>query len=444
MVDAIDIAEEILSKKNLDQWEIFWQTSSSFRCQTKKLETDFFQKADISGIAVRLVRNGKMGFSFSSNLDANSLAQTVETAEAIADVTVEDPDYGFVQPTDSKVESNGLFHPEIKDMKELDKIGISRIIEESAFTYDKKVTSIRSSGYTDVELDVEIRNSHGLRLHGKSGLASIWVELMAQAGDEQEMCYWRFQSRNPRDLDPVRLAHIASERAIKRLGGERISSMKCPVLIENIVAASFLETLSNTFLAESHFKKTASPRITIGAEVFSPLINIFDNGLDTDGAYAFPFDGEGTPARRTTVVRTGRIESLLSDSYYSRKMKAPITGNCRRSGFDSTPFNGITNLFIQKGNLEIPDLMRELNSGIMITEVMGLHTANPITGDFSVGASGFLISGGQIVRPVKGIAIAGNLLDLFNKVIFLGSDFEFFGNVGAPSMVVEILAVSGQ
>ena len=444
MVDAIDVTEEILSKKNLDQWEIFLQTSSSFRCQTKKLETDFFQKADISGIAVRLVRNGKMGFSFSSNLDANSLAQTVETAEAIADVTVEDPDYGFVQPTDSKVESNGLFHPEIKDMKELDKIGISRIIEESAFAYDKKVTSIRSSGYTDVELDVEIRNSYGLRVHGKSGLASIWVELMAQTGDEQEMCYWRFQSRNPRDLDPVRLAHIASDRAIKRLGGERISSMKCPVLIENTVAASFLETLSNTFLAESHFKKTASPRITIGAEVFSPLINIFDNGLDTDGAYAFPFDGEGTPARRTTVVRTGRIESLLSDSYYSRKMKAPITGNCRRSGFDSTPFNGITNLFIQKGNLEIPDLMRELNSGIMITEVMGLHTANPITGDFSVGASGFLISGGQIVRPVKGIAIAGNLLDLFKKVIFLGSDFEFFGNVGAPSMVVEILAVSGQ
>ena len=444
MVDAIDIAEDILRKKNLDQWEIFRQKSSSFRCQTKKLETDFFQKADISGIAVRLVKNGKIGFSFSSNLDAKSLAQTIETADAIADVTIEDSDYGFIQPTDSKVESSGLFHPEINEMKELDKIGIARIIEESAFAYDKKVTSIRSSGYSDVELDVEIRNSHGLRIQGKSGLASIWIELMAQTGDEQEMCYWRYQSRNPRDLDPVRLAQIASDRAIKRLGGERISSTKCPVLIENVVVASFLETLANSFLAESHFKKTASPRITIGADVFSPLVNIFDSGLDADGAYAFPFDGEGTPARRTAVVGSGRINSFLSDSYYGRKMKAPITGNCRRSGFDSPPFNGITNLFIQKGNLEIGDLMKELNSGIMITEVMGLHTANPITGDFSVGASGFLISGGQIVHPVKGIAIAGNMLDLFKRVIFLGSDFEFFGNVGAPSMVVEILAVSGQ
>ena len=235
---------------------------------------------------------------------------------------------------------------------------------------------------------------------------------MAQSGKEQEMSYWSSQARNPQMLDPVKLAERGANRAISRLGGVAVPSTKCPVLIENSVVASLLETLSNSFLAESHFKKTVSPRVNIGSEVFAPTINIFDSGLEINGANAFPFDGEGAPSRLTVVAQAGTLTSVLSDNYYSKKLKTPCTANSCRSGFDSAPFNGVTNLFIERGKSTQSDLMKDVGSGIMITEVMGLHTANPISGDFSVGATGFKISGWTIDHPVKGIAIAGNLIDL--------------------------------
>lgn len=444
MFDAINIAEEILKKKKLDQWEIFFQSSSSFRAETKQLETDFLHKAEISGIAVRLIKNHKSGFSFSSNLDYTSLKETVDMAESIADVTSGDSDYGFCEPVETRLETNGFFNPDIEETSELEKIQVARVIEETAFAHERRISAIRSSGYTDLILDVEVRNSLGLRMRGKAGLATIWVELMAQSGSEQEMCYWSDHARTPKALDPARLARIGAERAINRLGGVAISSTKCPVLIENSVAASLLQTLSNSFLAESHFKKTASPRLEIGSEIFSPLINIFDSSLDIRGAHAFPFDGEGVPSMSTAVVNAGVIVSFLSDYYYSKKLNAIHTANCRRSGFDSPPFNGVTNLFIREGHLALSDLMKEVGSGVMITEVMGLHTANPISGDFSVGAAGFKISNGRIDHPVKGIAIAGNLIDLFRQVTHIGSDFQFFGHVGAPSLVVESLSISGE
>ena len=444
MLEAVNIVEEILTKRKLDQWEIFWQRSNNFRVQTKRNETDFLQKAELSGIAVRLIKNQRIGFSFSSNLDYTSLKQTIDMAESVAEVTLDDPDYSFSGPVDSRQEMNEFFHSKVEEINELEKISIARTIEERAFAYDKRVGAIRSSGYLDFILEAEVRNSSGLRVRGKAGLAKIWIELMAQSGKEQEMSYWSSQARSPQMLDPVKLAEIGADRAISRLGGVAVPSTKCPVLIENSVVASLLETLSNSFLAESHFKKTVSPRVNIGLKVFAPTINIFDSSLEIDGANAFPFDGEGAPSQLTVVAQAGTLTSVLSDNYYSKKLKTRCTANSCRSGFDSAPFNGVTNLFIERGKSAQSDLMKDVGSGIMITEVMGLHTANPISGDFSVGATGFKVSGGQIDHPVKGIAIAGNLIDLFGNVRRVGADFEFFGNIGAPSVVVESLSISGE
>ncbi len=444
MSESVNIAEEILNKRELDQWEIFLQKSSNFRVETKQGETDFVQKAEISGLAVRLIKNQKMGFSFSSNLDYASLKQTVDVAESVADVTLEDPDYSFVSPVESTRATNGFFCPEIEETNELDKISIARTIEETAFSHDKRVSAVRSSGYSDYILEAEIRNSLGLRVQAKAGLARIWIELMAQSASGQEMSYWSSQARNPKTLDPVKLGQVGADRAINRLGGVAMQSTKCPVLIENTVAASLLGTLSNAFLAESHYKKTVSPRVYVGSKVFAPTINVFDGGLDPEGARAFPFDGEGTPSQLTAIVLDGEVMSLLADNYYSRKLQTKRTANSCRSSFDSAPFNGVTNLFIERGNSTQSELIRDIGSGIMITEVMGLHTANPISGDFSVGAAGFKISGGRIDHPIKGIAIAGNLIDFLGLVRNVGADFQFFGAFGAPSLLVESLSISGE
>ncbi len=444
MSEPIAMAKDILSKKKLDQWEIFLQRSSAFRVETKQGETDFLQKAELSGMAVRLIKNRRMGFSFSSDLGFASLKQTVDTAESIAEVTSEDSDYSFPGSSGPVMEISSLFCPEIETVDELEKISIAKTIEQTAFDHDKRISAIRSSGYADFIIEAQILNSLGLNIKGKAGISRIWIELMAQSGAEQEMGYWASQARDPKMLDPVKLGQTAADRAIRSLGGKAIPSTKCPALIENSVVVRLLETLSNSFIAESHFKKTVSPRVSIGSEVFSNVVNIFDSGLEIDGSKAFPFDGEGVPSQETTVVDRGKIQSYLADNYYAKKLKTGRTANSCRSGFDSAPFNGVTNLFVKPGNASQSDMIKDVGSGILITEVMGLHTANPISGDFSVGAAGFKISGGRIDHPVKGIAIAGNIIDLFGSVKMVGADFEFFGSFGAPSLLVDNLSISGE
>lgn len=286
-------------------------------------------------------------------------------------------------------------------------------------------------------------NSLGLDVSDRTGMSSLWVELMAEDSGEQETSYWYDQNRNPEDLDPVQIAQIAATRAIRALGGKSVKSKKLPVLFENSTASGLLNVLSNSFVAENHYKKTASPTVVKGAKLFSKKLRIVDDGTDERGDLAFGFDGEGFPTQKTLVVDSGAVNSWLYDRYYGMKFSHPSTGNSKRSGFEAPPGSGITNLYIEPGDLSLDEMILKMSNGIMVTEVMGLHTANPVSGDFSVGVSGFSISNGSIEHPVKGIAIAGNLLELFGRILEVGDDFRFFGNVGSASLLCESLIVSG-
>ena len=444
MLKPIDVVEELLRKRKIDQWEIFFQTSMNFRVETKNLEVDFLQKAKLAGMAIRLIIDQKMGFSYTSDLTNLSLQQTVDMAGTIARSSSRDRDHSFPEPDSLPIDETVFFNKDILHTDEQEKIRIARVLEESVFSCDQRVSAVRSSGYSDVSLQVEIRNSNGLRLQGKAGLARMWVELMAQDGTHQEMGYWTEQSRSPKSLDPKKIASTAAQRTLSKLGANTVRSTKCKIILENLVAASFLDTLSNSFLAESQFKATASPRVSIGSQSFSTCLDMTDNALDSRGSHAFPFDGEGVPSRSTTLVKSGQVQCFLADGFHGKKFGLASTGNCRRKAFDIPPSNGITNLFVSPGNLGRSELLEEVGAGLMITEVMGLHTANPISGDFSVGASGFKISGGRLGDPVKGIAIAGNLIDVFGQIMGIGNDLEFFGNVGSPSLIIDNISISGE
>src|SRR5262249_48902377 len=154
-----------------------------------------------------------------------------------------------------------------------------------------------------------------------------------------------------------------------------------------------------------------------------------DDGLLPGGTSTSPFDGEGEPSRTTTLVDHGLVMNYLYDSYYARKQGVKSTANSRRGGLKSPPSVGSTNIYLTKGNLSFDRLVGLVDRGVYVTEVMGLHTANPVTGDFSIGASGILIEKGKLTKPVKGFAIAGNLIDLLKNISEVGSDLRFWGGV---------------
>ena len=443
MDDAVAFTCGLLEKQAVKQWEVFHKDSHSFRVEFKDGVMDTLQKARVSGLAVRVIRESRIGFSFTSALDASSLQKTVDTALSIAGVMPLDPDATIAGPAPLPVLQGTIMDPSLRRVTEADKTEIARVIETKARLEDKRITTIRSAGYADTIVAIRLVNSNGLDAKGEAGFVSAWVQLMAEQNGEQEMAYWMEQTRSPKGINPETVASKAARRALDSLGGKSLPSARMPVIVENSVAVDLLHVLSHSFLAENHFKKLASPRIKLDEPIFSRNISIVDDGLDARGDYTFPFDGEGTPAQRTHVVEDGTLRSLLFDLSYAGKLKASSTGNCRRESFEGLPMNGVTNLLIEPGTSTVEELIAAAGSGLLVTELMGLHTANPVSGDFSVGASGFKIKDGKIDHPVKGIAIAGNLVDLFGSVLEVGDDFRYFGNMGAPSLLVESLSISG-
>ncbi|NLC77635.1 MAG: TldD/PmbA family protein, partial [Clostridia bacterium] len=180
----------------------------------------------------------------------------------------------------------------------------------------------------------------------------------------------------------------------------------------------------------------------LGTQVCSSFISIIDDGALPGAIMSAPFDGEGVSTGRTALIEKGTLKNFLHNSYTATKDGVTSTGNAVRS-FKSTPEVGTTNFFIEAGSVSRDELLSGIEQGFYVTEVMGMHTANPISGDFSVGASGLWIEKGKLTKAVRGVAIAGNLLSLLEQVDCVADDLTFFVGRGAPTVRIKEMTISG-
>ncbi len=177
----------------------------------------------------------------------------------------------------------------------------------------------------------------------------------------------------------------------------------------------------------------------------SKAVTIEDDPLDPGGSGAEPFDAEGTPTRRRELIAKGELRGFLADAYWGRKIGIGIDRRLPPSGAESAPHGGdLQPAHRSRGAHSPSELFAAVGNGILLTEFLGIHTADPVSGDFSVGASGIRIAGGSLAEPLHGFAVAGNILGLLEKVEAAGSDFRWFGNVGAPSLMVSAISVGGE
>ena len=181
----------------------------------------------------------------------------------------------------------------------------------------------------------------------------------------------------------------------------------------------------------------------LGTEVASSAVTVIDDGLFKAGLGTSPCDDELVPAQKKIVIDKGKLVRLLYNTYTANKDKVASTGNGVRGGFKGVPGVGITNCYIQPGKESLEELIRSIDRGLFVNEVMGMHTANPISGDFSVGATGFWIEKGKKTFPVREITIAGNILDFMKNIDAAGSDLRFTGRIGCPSLRVRELSIGG-
>jgi PmbA protein len=185
----------------------------------------------------------------------------------------------------------------------------------------------------------------------------------------------------------------------------------------------------------------------IGKSVLNHRLNVIDSGLLNKKLGSKPVDDEGVPTTNKTLIEKGILKGFLHNTYTAKKDNVRSTGNAVRGGYTGIPSVGPANIYIEPVSREhtadLEGLIKHIDRGLYVTETMGMHTANPISGEFSVGASGLWIELGEVKHPVKEAVISGNVLDLFKSVMVIGDDLRFYGNIGAPSLLIEGIDISG-
>lgn len=442
LTSLADQACELLAACEADEWEVMALASDSLSMAVRGRELDKFQQASSLGLSLRVALGGKLGFSYVMGESAEALKQAVQSALASARESDLTQEVGFAAPGAELAECD-VFDPQLA--QELVEAKKQRALDMAvaALEADPKIVHVHPAEVGEGVSHLTLRTSHGLELEHRGTFISAGVVAMAGNGEEQEVAYDGEAVRFASKLDPVELGARTGRRAAAYLGGAPMPDGRYDVVLENAVAAELLGLLASSLLGDNLLKGRSLFKDKLGEEIISPALTIVDDGLYPQGLGTAPFDDEGTPQRRTVLFEDGVLKNFVYDRLWGAEAGAASTGNAVRGSLKAPPGVGFTNLHLVPGQGSMEDLAGQVSKGMLITEIMGAHTADPVSGEFSLGAAGFLLENGRIGRPVKSMAVAGQVVDLFKAIKVVGDDLRFFGRSGSPSLLVAGLSLSG-
>ncbi len=385
--------------------------------------------------AVRVIHRGRAGLSYTTQSQPEALIKAFEQAYENSLFSEEE---GLEPPAQELPALTPLPAPRLSEGKMLQ---LLEEAEEAALAFDSRIHRIERASLSWQETQYGLFQTSGISATFTSGEVSFLFSVVARDQGEERSA-WEWQSATSLEaLDLKALARKAAFKAANLLSARPRSSFKAAVLFPPMVAVSLLHTLSASFSGEEVAKGRSQLADKLGKKVFSPWVTLIDDGLLPQGLETRPFDDEGVAQQKTLLVDEGRITAFLYDTLWGGRAGRSSTGNARRPSFKSLPAVAPTNFYLapEKG---VPPA--ELRSGKVfeVYEMLGWHTTDPVSGDFSVGISGILHQNGT-QEPLAGMALSGNLFQLLTRIEALGEDLTFYGGLGSPSLLVGELDLSG-
>lgn len=447
MLDKARAILELAAAAGAEQAEAFVQESRSLKVSVYQGEVEELSSSTGSGIGVRAFLGGSTGYAYTTDLSEAGLAQIARDAVGNAAVTAADQFTGLPEPATEFAELE-LYSPALEATSLEAKIAIAREIEKAALERDKRVARVEASQYVESDSRVAIANSLGFSREQHEGVCYAFLQAITEEEGEMQTGISFTVGREPGQLDAAGCGREAADRALVLLGGEQCRSMSCPVVTDPFVTASLISVIGSVLSAEAVQKQRSMFAGREGKQVASGAVRLVDDGLHPEGLASSSFDGEGVPCRETVLIEDGLLQGFLYDTYTARKGGRTSTGNAARGSYRSMPHVGATNLRLTGGDRSAEDIIAGVDTGLMVTEVSGMHSgANPVSGDFSVGASGILIKKGNLVEPVREITIAGNLRSILEAVQAVGNDnrwVPFGGSIHAPTLLIGEMTISGK
>ena len=424
-----------------DAADAFYYANASTSVQVRLGELEDVARNEAETIALRLFVGRRSASVSSSDLAEDALAALVERSVAMAREAPEDPWSGLA-PEELLIREPG---PDVDgddggDPSPLELKRRSLEIEEAGRSVEG-ITNSEGAGVSASRSLFALATSHGFcRGYSTSGYSSS-ASLIAGEGGEMQRDYAYHSVRHYAELDdPATLGRLAGERAVARLRPAKLSSGTMPVLFDPRVGNTLLGHLMSAISGPSITRRTSFLLDKEGERLFGEEVTIRDDPHRPRGLRSKPFDGEGLPTRRTDIVDSGRLTGWLLDSASARQLGRAPTGHAvRNSG--GAPSVGVTNVHMEPGRLTAEQLIGEVERGVYVTQLIG-QGVNPVTGDYSRGAAGFIIEKGRLGPSVAEITIAGNLLYMFASLV-PADDLQFRYTANVPTLRIDGMTVAG-
>jgi len=386
------------------------------------------------GMGITVYFGQRRGNASTSDLGLDGVEKTVEAACAIARHTAEDTAAGL--PDEARLYHGtapdlDLYHPWGLTVEEA--IEIAKRTEAAGLAVDKRISNTEGATVSSYDSDFVLANTRDFLDGFAASKASLSCSVVAEDKAGMQRDYWYSTHRDPQALESAEIVgRTAGERTVRRLGAKRLPTGDVPVLFEANVAGSLLSHFVQAASGSSLYRHASFLEGKLGTPVFSPLVRISeDPHLRGEMASAF-YDAEGVATTPRLVVDGGILQGWFLSSYSGRKLGLPTTGNA----------GGNHNLILAPGDLDLDGLIRRMGRGFLVTEMMG-QGVNPVTGDYSRGASGFWVEGGEIRFPVEEVTIAGNLSDMFKGIVAIGRDVLVRGSRQSGSVLIDRMTIAG-
>jgi PmbA protein len=343
----------------------------------------------------------------------------------------------------------GLADPSAAEWTTERRVELAKQVERVARDADPRVAAVETTVYSDERASVAIASSRGVGGAYEATAAYAYLQAIAEENGDRQTGLGLGIGRSPEALDSEEIGREAAGRSTSLLGATKPRSRTCPVVLDPIVAASFAGFIGGVLCADAVQRGRSPFAGMLGEEIASAALTLADDGADPAGLNAAPFDGEGTPSGRTPLIEGGALRAYLHDSYTARREggDARSTANAGRGGYRSPPSVSTTNLIVATGERAFDELLADASEGIYVTDVAGPHSGvNPVSGQFSVGATGRAISGGELAGPADEFTIASDLQSMLRAVLAPGAEARwvpFGGSVNTPALLIREMAIGG-
>lgn len=386
------------------------------------------------GLGLTVYFGQRKGSASTSDFRPDTIRETVQAACDIARYTSEDAAAGLApaERMAREVPELDLYHP--WDLSADEAIDIARECERAGLDTDPRITNSEGATVNSHQGLRVYGNSHGFLGGYPSSRHSLSCALIGEQGGHMQRDYWYTVSRLSEELeDADAVGRMAAERTVRRLDGRRLGTRQVPVIFAAEVATGLLRNFTGAIRGGNLYRKSSFLLDHLGKQVFPGFMHVFEQPHLPRALGSAPFDNEGVATVARDLVSDGVLQGYILDSYSARKLGMETTGNA----------GGVHNLSVDTSDRDIHDLIREMGTGLLVTELMG-QGVNLVTGDYSRGAAGFWVENGRIQYPVEEITVAGNLKQMFMNIVAIGNDLETRGNIRTGSILIESMTVAGE